>query len=588
MSLLSTQVIPTVQRPPNGEKVQKGLEYESRLKLFTEPYQASEVRHLSAWTELMNCLASTLTPDKFNAITKYFTFPLSIVNISNDMLTDLYKVFDGRNSNFNIEYPNSRIEETAEAVLSDLGIRKFIENVGKKVLKSCPNLVVVLDKNDKGDPIILAIPNERIHGYTQNKDGSFDVFMFIHSVGMENGKHWTKYGVYDDEFYRVVKRVEGVYTLDTEESHDLGYCPAKFFYDTPLTSDKFQFNRGVPLSNVVGVMSQWQQFDVFKYYADHIYPFPVTEYPDSGCDDDRCINGTVYYEPILDDNNKVVSQKNPTECPSCAKKHLIGPGTSLGIEVSQDSADQDTRGVFRFISPDVVGLEYIGTKQMERESFIKLNVVGYNNESTSSAVNELQIMSSLESRKKPLLDIKEHLDDLYRWIAKGVVKLTYNVDVRVHANFGTEYFILGEKDILNIIQQAKLAGVQDTEIEQLNRLLIETKYKGNPYTIQKMLITSDVEPSPFDTRLEARAKFSEGMMTREDYYMKVNFSDLIGRFERENGSIIDFGEALSYAKKIEKIKAELLIYTNEKLESNGTSDNSTQPSRVSDQGASQS
>ena len=587
MSLLSNQVIPTVQRPPNGEKVQKGLEYESRLKLFTEPYQGSEVQHLSAWRELMNCLAGTLTADKFNAITKYFTFPLSIVNISNDMLTDLYKVFDGRNANFNIEYPNTRIQEAAENVLSELDIRKFIEHVGKKVLKSSPNLVVVLDKDDQGNPLLLAIPNERIHGYTQNKDGSFSVFMFIHSVGMENGKKWTKYGVYDDEFYRVVKMVEGSYTLDTEVSHTLGYCPAKFFYDNPLTSDKFQFNRGIPLSKVLGVMSQWQQFDVFKYYADHIYPFPVTEYPDSGCDDERCINGTVYYEPILDDNNTIVSQAKPTECASCAKKHLIGPGTSLGIEVSQDSADQDTRGVFRFISPDVVGIQYVGEKQKERESFMKINVVGYNNESTSAAVNELQIMSSMESRKKPLIDMKEYLDSLYVWIAKGVIKLTYNVDVRVHANFGTEYFILGEKDILAIIQQAKLAGVQDMEIEQLNRLLIETKYKGNPHTVQRMLIASDVEPSPFDTRLEARAKFSEGMMTREDYYMKVNFNDLIGRFERENGSIIDFGEGIPYATKIERIKKELLFYTNQKLESNGAND-STEPSGVSDQGVGQS
>lgn len=235
MSLLSNQVIPTVQRPPNQDKVQRGLKYESRLKLYTEAYQGDEVVHLSAWKELTAGLAKTLTPDKFNAITKYFTFPLSIINISNDMLTDLYKVFDGRNANFNVEYPNSRIEETAGSTLNELDIRKFIENTGKKVLKSCPNLVVVIDKNDKGDPLLLAIPNERIHGYTQNKDGSFEVFMFIHSVGMENGKPWTKYGVYDSEFYRVVKKVDANYTIETEAPHTLGYCPAKFFYDNPLT-----------------------------------------------------------------------------------------------------------------------------------------------------------------------------------------------------------------------------------------------------------------------------------------------------------------------------------------------------------------
>lgn len=566
-------MIPTVQRPPNADLVQKGLRYESRLKLYTEAYQGDEVGDLSAWKELVGTLAKRLTPDKFNSITKYFEFPLSIVNISNDLLTDLYKVFDGRNANFNIEYPNSRIEEAAEATLNKIDIRKFIENVGKKVLKSSPNLVVVIDKDEQGDPILLAIPNERIHGYTQNKDGSFEVFMFIHSIGYENGKPWTKYGVYDSEWYRVVKLTDGIYTIETEASHTLGYCPAKFFYDNPLTSNKFQFNRGVPLSNVVGVMGQWQLFDTFKYYADHLYPFPVTEYADSGCDNESCVDGTIYYDPSIDANGFEI-QRQPTECTTCANKALIGPGTSLGIEVGQDREDQDTRGIFRYISPDISGLDLIEARQQAREAFMKINVVGYNNESTSQSVNEMQVMSGMESRKKPLIDIKEYLDALYVWIAKGVVKLTYSVDVRVHANFGTEYFILGEKDILSNIKEAKLAGVQDTEIEQLNRLLIETKYKGNPYTIQRMLITSDVEPSPFDTRLEARSKFAEGMMTREDYYIKVNFSDLIGLFERENGSIIDFGRELTYAKKIEKIKDELLFYANKKLESNGAGNDS--------------
>jgi hypothetical protein len=77
------------------------------------------------------------------------------------------------------------------------------------------------------------------------------------------------------------------------------------------------------------------------------------------------------------------------------------------------------------------------------------------------------------------------------------------------------------------------------------------------------------------------------MITKEDYYIYSNFTELLGRFERENGSIVTFGNELPYATKIDRIKATLLFYTNQKLPQNEQDDNA-QPIGASDQGASQS
>jgi len=167
------------------------------------------------------------------------------------------------------------------------------------------------------------------------------------------------------------------------------------------------------------------------------------------------------------------------------------------------------------------------------------------------------------------------------------VKVTYNVDVTVHANFGTEFFILSEKDILFLIQEAKKAGVQSTEIQQLNRQLIETKYKTSPHLVQKMLISADVEPNAYDTQQEAREKYLEGMITREDYYIKSNFTDLIGRFTRENGSLVMFGKEMPYDRKIESIKNTLLFYTSQKLPKD-EQEETAQPTSASDTGVEQS
>ena len=162
-----------------------------------------------------------------------------------------------------------------------------------------------------------------------------------------------------------------------------------------------------------------------------------------------------------------------------------------------------------------------------------------------------------------------------------------NVDVIVNANYGTEFFILTALDIQELIIKAKQAGTQATYIEQLNKLLIATEYKGDPNLVKRMLIAADVQPAPFKSELEARALFGERMITREDYYIYSNFTELLGRFERENGSIVTFGNELPYATKIDRIKATLLFYTNQKLPQNEQDDNA-QPIGASDQGASQS
>ena len=585
MSLSSSQALKVVKNPPNQQKVKEGEKYQSRLRILTEAYSVQEIQHQSAWVELKTYLSNTLTTDKYEAILKYFTFPLSIVNVSNDIMTDVYAVFNSRNATFDVEFQNERFKEIAEQVLASLNVRQWIEKKGKKVLKSAPNAVTVIDLDDQGNPLLVLVPNEKILGYEFTMKGDFDYIVFEHSKGKDdNGKEWRKVAVYDDEFYRVYMVEGSSYTLEVESMHGLGYCPAKFFYDKPLLNKQF-FDRSVPLTNAMGTMSEWQFFATFIYYTEHYGTFPVMEYALSGCDDDLCVNGVIYPEPVYDDVEERVREiKQPYKCPTCSQQHLIGPGTGVGVEVSSDPDVQDTRGLLRFVVPEVGSLEYLRSVQLAKENFIKINTVGFNNAVTKEAVNEQQVRALMESRRQPLLEIKEYLNELYKWIVKTTIKLLYDVDINVNADFGTEFFILTEKDILLLIQEAKKAGVPSSEIEELNRMLIETKYKNNPFKVKKMLIAADVEPSPYDSREEIEKKAAAGMITREDQYIKLNFNVLRGRFERENGSIVLYGAELPYDQKIDRIYNTLLFYTNQKLESNG--DDNTEQSQDSATGIS--
>lgn len=586
MSLSDAQALEIVKSPPNKSEVKKGEDYQSKLRILTLPFDLDDLQGETAWDGLLNNLRSKLTAEKFTAIVRYFEFPLSIVMMSNDIATDLYKVYDGRNAVFSVDYPNDRIKETGNALLSQLAVRNWMERVGKKVLKCQPNTVVIIDKDEKGDPILLAVPNEKIQGYKFTKTGAFDYIVFVHSKGKdERGNTWTKFGLYDDGFYRVYLEVGGNFTLIIKNPHDLGSCPARFYYDNPLVN-KHKFDRSIPFSNVRGIMRQWTIIDLYDYYQDNVSSYQATEGAATGCDNDDCNDGRLYIDPIQDDNNVVVKDGYHIECPSCARKNLVGPGSHIEIDVDTDASVQDTRGIFRYIAPDIDALEYTGKKQQARENRIKENTVGFSGAVTSEAINETQVKALVESRKKPLLDIKSHLDDLYKWIVTSTIKLVYGVDVIVNANFGTEFFILSPEEIQDLIIKSKQAGAQATYIEQLNKLLISTEYKGDPNLVQRMLITADVQPAPFKTQEEARKLFKEGMMTREDYYIHSNFTDLLGQFERDNANIVIYGSEKTYEKKIESIYNTLLFYTNKKLPKD-EQDDSSESTGTSDQGIEQ-
>jgi hypothetical protein len=562
MILSSSEALQIARNPTNQPQVARGRSYESRLRILTQAYTLTEIEKQTAWLEIKRYLWDILTVEKYDAIIKYFTFPLSVVNVTNDILTDLFFVFHGRNASFEIEMPNDnpRGEAIIDDMLSGLNIRSWIEDKGKEVLKCSPNSVVVVDLDDNGKPVLLLVNNEKLKGYHFTESGAFHYVVFEHSNGKDsNGNIWQKVAVYDDAFYRVYLVDNGKYTLETESPHNLGYCPAYFFYNKPLNS-KLEFNRCVPLSLTTGILSEWAIFEAFIYYANHYSAFPIMEYADNGCNVQGCEGGIIASVPIRGAGDSIVGNTTPSECPSCAKKGLIGPGTTMGIEVSEDANIQDTRGVLRFVVNDVTSLEHLGKYQDIKKDFVLMSTIGYSNVITKDAVNEVQIRALMQSRMKPLLDIKKHLECLYKWIAKTATKLAHDIDIEVSANYGTEFFILTESDLLILIQDAKKAGVQSSEIAELNKMLIQTKYKNDPYKAQKMDIAADLEPSPYDTREEVKDKFLSGMISPEDYYLKLNFIDLLARFEREDGSIVDFGSGMIYSKKIDTIKSVLYSY----------------------------
>ena len=109
MLLNENQVIKLVKQKKNN--IGQMMSYESRLKVMSEPMFFTELESEVGWDEIKRAIYNSVTQEKYQRVLNYFSYPLAIVSISDDIMGDLNRLFNGRNDNFGIQYPNKRAEE---------------------------------------------------------------------------------------------------------------------------------------------------------------------------------------------------------------------------------------------------------------------------------------------------------------------------------------------------------------------------------------------------------------------------------------------------------------------------------------------
>lgn len=113
---------------------------------------------------------------------------------------------------------------------------------------------------------------------------------------------------------------------------------------------------------------------------------------------------------------------------------------------------------------------------------------------------------------------------------------------------------------------AKENGASESELDALQQQIIETEYRNNPTAQRRMKILAELEPYPHLTLRELMDLQSKGLIDSTDLRIKLNFSNFVRRFERENTNILEFGNAISFDKKIATIKSTFAEYANEQAQ----------------------
>lgn len=533
--------------------------------MFTEPLDKATLEKEEAFEELKNILDTRLTRRKELRILDFAEYPLPITSICDSMIEDLARVFEAGDARFDVSAPKEKGGQALESVLDELDLVAWVKNEGIKVLQSSPHTIVVIDKDEDGQPFLLPIYLDRLIDFKLKEDGcTFDYIMFQHSKDEEA----ERIAFYTNDAYIVAEKKKGdkEYSIIKNIAHDIGYCPARMFWDRKLNSVD-PFLKKTPLVSSLGLLSIWTQFQVFKVYAEHTTPFPYIEMVKASCGKPNCENGyIVSYGQTTIVNGEPFTPTTSTVCADCESMNNISLGTTIRLPQRTSNDEATAAGVFRTISLDLNGVRYLSEMLKLTEKDIRSNVVGGVVDNTTEAVNEKQVQGNFERRTNVLSMLKNSLENLQYWIVQTLVNLVAkNAHVSISIDYGTQWYLLDSTQLQTMYASAIEKGLPREEIALIYYQMIETKYKNNPLLIQKLKLINLIDPCPFDNFDKKRLKLEVGLISLDDFKVSENIHALIERFESENGSIVEFGalnnEMSKYAK-VESIKNILYSYIN--------------------------
>ena len=544
--------------------------YRGRQTGGIAPLMAGREGVAQALTDFMAMVQNLIPKDKFEVFKTLFRFPV----LTNEVLAVCYdklsRIFEGRNPAFSYQFVSTEQRDDWEWYRQEkLDEPKVWQTKGWDFFKTQINSVLIVDlpeEQEAGDrypqPYFYWLPIRDVIDFKADPTtGVMEWIMFRQDE--------DKIAVFDDESYRLFKAKDGeVGDLLKDARHDLGYCPARFFWNEPMSLDKPDI-KASPVTKELDRLDWYLFYAISKRHLDTYGSYPIYWGYEQSCDfhndetGDYCDGGFLkdrqghwHY-----DNNGLLMP-----CPRCSQKRLTGAGSFVEIPVPDASQGQpDLSNPVGIVSVDRSSLDYNNDEEKRLRTDIITAIVGTNEEiTTRDALNEQQIRANFESQSTVLQRVKKGFEEAQKFVDDTCCRLRYGSSfIQSSINYGTEFYLFTSDELRARYKTAKEAGMSEADLDALLTQIIETEYRHNPQQMQRMIILGDLEPYRHLTRNEVQGLYDKNLVSIEDLMIKLNFADFIRRFERENMNIISFGENIDYQKKIYIIKERLADYARE-------------------------
>lgn len=569
MGLELNQIKQILQKPTKRQAIQKAVNMQRRLRFHTETNVAVSDINQST-TIFLNWVKSLLPKDKYNIFLQLFKFPLPTPAVVEDVYRELERVFYSRNSSSSYQFTDSELaEDWSQYRKSNLNEPEVWKTTAWKRMQVSPNSILVVDL-----PLVQTSTRPEPYFYWLEIDSVIDYEL---SKQDENLFNWLifnqpehRIAVFDDTFIRVYQLNEKneIQSLVSEAQHDLGYCPARFFWSTQLNEKNKDLKKN-PITKELSNLDWYLFFALSKQHLDLYAPYPIYSAYEADCNFENNETGDYCDGGFLRNAKgeyKILNDGTVEKCPCCSEKRIAGPGSFLEVPIpNQTEGVADMRNPVQITTIDKNSLDYNVNECARLKNEIVISVVGSGGTvSEKEAINETQVTANFESKTSVLNALKTNFELAQKFIEDTICKLRYgNAFISSSVNWGTEFYVFTVTELYSKYKQAKDNGASNSELDAISQQILEVEYRNNPLVLQRMLILKQLEPYPHKTLDEVLKLYEKKLIDEKSVKLKINFSTLVDKFERENINIIEFASNKSLREKIDIITNKLLEYVTE-------------------------
>lgn len=569
MALELNQIKQILQKPTKRQTIQKAVNMQRRLRFHTETNVAiSDINQPT--TIFLDWVRQLLPNDKYNIFLQLFKFPLPTPAVVEDVYRELERVFYSRNSSSSYQFTDSELaEDWSQYRKSNLNEPEVWKTTAWKRMQVSPNSILVVDL-----PQVQISLRPEPYFYWLEIDAVIDYQTFRLD---ENQFEWLifkqpehRIAVFDDTSIRVYQLNEKneIQSLISEAKHDLGYCPARFFWSTQLNEKNKDLKKN-PITKELSNLDWYLFFSISKQHLDLYAPYPIYSAYEADCNFENNETGDYCDGGFLRNAKgeyKILNDGTVEKCPCCSEKRIAGPGSFLEVPIpNQSEGVADMRNPIQITTIDKDSLDYNVNECARLKNEIVISVVGSGGTvSEKEAINETQVTANFESKTSVLNALKTNFELAQKFVEDTVCKLRYGgAFISSSVSWGTEFYVFTVTELYSKYKQAKENGASNSELDAISQQILEVEYRNNPLVLQRMLILKQLEPYPHKTLDEVLKLYEKKLIDENLVKLKINFSTLVEKFERENINIIEFASNKSMREKIDIITNKLLEYVTE-------------------------
>lgn len=568
MALQREQIKEIAQQPRKTAIIRKAIKHQARLRFHTESY--IDPMDISApFTDFADWVQKLIPKDKYRIFLSLFKFPTQNIELTGKIYDELERVFDGRDASVTFQFLDPTLEDDWEWYRHDmLGEPDVWHSKGWATLQTAINSVMVVDlpaiqASDRPEPYFYFLGIENVIDFSA-KGETLEWIIFQQPD--------NRIAAFDDTYMRLFEqdRKGKVGELIAEVEHGLGYCPAKFFWNTPLSEEQPDVKKS-PLSPQLGNLDWLLFFRISKRHLDLYAPYPIYSAYAADCNyrnnetGDYCDGG---FLRNIKGEYKVLRDGTVERCPICSEKRIAGVGSFIEVPIPKGDRP-DLKDPVTITTVDRNSLDYNTQEEKRLADEIYAKVTGTGGDvQQKQSINEMQVTANFEDKKNILLSLKTNFEKAQKFVDDTVCRMRYGeMYIGSNINWGTEFYLYSVEDLQTIYDNAKRSGASEARLDMISDQIIETENRNNPQRMQRMFLLKQLEPYRHLTLSELQSLSNKQIIDPVMMIIKINFATFVDRFERENINIMEFGSSLPLYRKIQVINEKFIEYAKEQLSS---------------------